>query len=614
MPNKRWLAIALLMLAAGLGALALFDTAAPAVPVPAFTFADAGPLRLTRAPSSFTVQGAPVPTALVTPTTSGACITGAVVDAVTGAGLAGATVTFSTFAGAVSTTTGRDGRFELKTRADGVISVAEVAAPNHFPFRPTWGQSRLQLSLVEGVCITGLTLSLVPRLEYEGEVVDPGDEPVEGARVTVSTEHEPPGAALVTNSDGRFRFHAVDGALVVATHPRFASAFAVVDFRVSATKQLTLRLGRRDPDAGPTSVMLDGLVLDEADAGVPGALVRVHRTLSSGEGSFERLEASLETDARGAFHLELESPGPWRVQASTAARVSPPLDTLGGPVVLRLDRGASLEGTVRDDEGHAVASFSLLLQRQLGALQLDALEPHHVVDPRGHFHLAGLAPGRYQVSAIAPGLAPAPPVSVDLVAGGDETVDLRLGVGASLSGSVLDRDSRSPLQGARLSLEQTRDEPVAALAVARTDERGAFTLQGLPQGRHSLFIAAASHHARLVSVELKPGANGPLTIDLGTVPDGGTPQLELVGIGAVLKASGDALVIERTVEGGGAAEAGLVPGDLVLSIDGTPTATLGFAGAIERIRGAEDTTVTLEVRRQSSAVESVTVRRRRISR
>jgi hypothetical protein len=614
MPNKRWIAVALVVLVAGLAALALFETTAPAVPVPTFKLADAGPLRLSRAPSSFSLRGAPVPTALVTPTTGGACITGTVVDAVTGAGLAGASFTVTTFAGAVSTTTDATGHFELERLTEDFVRVAEVSAEHHFPFRPVGGDAPVLLTLVEGLCITGLTVALVPRVEYRGEVLGPDGEPVEGARVAIWADHEFAAEPLTTAADGSFFFRAADGALVVATHPRFSSAFAVVDFRVSTTRRLTLRLGRLAPDAGPATVAIEGAVVDEADAGVKGAFVRVDRILSNAEGTFERLEGMLVANASGFFRADFEAPGVWRVSASLNRRVSPRVETSGGQLVLRMGDGATLTGTVRDADAQAIVSFTLLVQRQHGALQLDEPGPHHVIDPEGFFHVAGLAPGRYQVSAFAPGLAPAPPVTVDLGPGAERTVDFQLGSGSALRGSVVERDSQRPLPGARVSLEQAREEPMAALPIARTDERGSFTLQGLPEGRRSLFVAAEGHHARLVSVELKPGSNGPVVIALSPVPDGGTPQLELVGIGAVLKASGDVLVIERTLEGGGAAEAGLVAGDLVLSIDGAPTPGLGFAGAIERIRGAEDTSVTLEVKRASGEVQRVQVPRRRVSR
>jgi len=51
------------------------------------------------------------------------------------------------------------------------------------------------------------------------------------------------------------------------------------------------------------------------------------------------------------------------------------------------------------------------------------------------------------------------------------------------------------------------------------------------------------------------------------------------------------------VESGGAAEAGLVAGDLILRIDGRPVAELGFQNAIQALRGPEDSSVQLQVRR-----------------
>lgn len=613
MLNKRWLAIALIMLALAIAGLALIDASPRTPAVPKLRLPDAGPLVLRPAPSSFALGGAVLPSAVVTPTLSGACVTGTVTDAVTGAGIPSAVVTFTTFAGALSATADAQGRFELEHLTEGLVSVAEVTSPRHFPFRPAWGHSPLELRLVDGSCVTGLSLSLVPRLEYEGEVLGPDEAPVEGARVTIATEREPPEAPLVTDAQGRFRFHATDGALVVATHPRFTRAVALVDFRVATTRHLTLTLGPLAADAGPSTAPLRGVVVNHLDAGVAGATVRVTRALAWEDGHQERLEALTESAADGTFQLDLDAPGPWRVTALMAPRVSPPVDTTGAPVVLQLDRGATLTGSVVDDEGKAVTAFSVLLQRRLGALQRDTLEPHHVVDPDGRFHLVALPPGAVDVVVVAPGLAPSTLAQVDLTPDAERTLDVRLARGARLTGSVVERGSRHPLAGARVSLEQTRDEPLVALAIARTDERGEFTLSGLPEGRHSLFAIADGHDARLLSVELRSsGATGPVVIDLAPVADGGTPQLELVGIGAVLKAAGDALVIERIVERGGAAEAGLVAGDVVLSIDGASTSTLGFGGSIERIRGAEDTTVSLEVRRASGATERLVVPRRRL--
>jgi C-terminal processing protease CtpA/Prc len=97
------------------------------------------------------------------------------------------------------------------------------------------------------------------------------------------------------------------------------------------------------------------------------------------------------------------------------------------------------------------------------------------------------------------------------------------------------------------------------------------------------------------------GELGPLTIDLAEVARGEQPTMEYVGIGAVLRASGDAMVIEEVVPGGGAAEVGLLPGDGIVSIKNVPAVTLGFAGSVQLIRGPEGTFVHLTVRRNGDA-------------
>lgn len=606
----RWLAILALMMGAGVLGLWLLDTT-PRVPVvPKLLVPDAGRFALSAPRATFTAGGAPFPSATLTPTIDRACVTGKVVDSVSGQGLAGAQVRLSTFAGVVTMTSDETGRFEQRGLTEGVVSIAEVTAPGHFALRPA-----LELRLVQGLCVADLSLSLMPRVEYAGEVVAPTGEAVAGARVTIGTEREAPDAPLVTDAQGRFRFHAADGALVVATHPDFSAGVGLVDFRVTTTRQLTVTLGPRAMDAGAALVSVRGLVVDEGDAGVGGATVRVARVLSTTDGRWERLEASATTAADGTFHADVEAPGPWQVAALASGQVSTVEQTSGESVVLRLSRGATLTGAVTDGEGLVVTTFSVLVSRRAGALEREPLEPHHVVDPEGHFVLASLAPGAVEVVVVAPGLAPSDPANVDLEAGTTRHVELRLGRGAQVSGTVVDRVTQRPLEGARLSLEQRGDDPMAVQALARTDETGRFTLQGLPSGRHSLFIVAAEHDARLLSVDLNANAAaGPLIIDLAPVTDGGTPQLELVGIGAVLKTEGDALRIERVMPGGGAAEVGLVPGDLVLRIDGTPTSTLGFGGAIERIRGGQDTTVALEVKHASGVVELVTTPRRRVAR
>jgi C-terminal processing protease CtpA/Prc len=101
-------------------------------------------------------------------------------------------------------------------------------------------------------------------------------------------------------------------------------------------------------------------------------------------------------------------------------------------------------------------------------------------------------------------------------------------------------------------------------------------------------------------------------IELAPVLDGEAPRLELAGIGAVLSGRDDALVIGQVLEGGGASEAGLVPGDAVLAVDGVLVTELGFGESIQRIRGPEGSVVVLRVRRGDGTVVELRVTRSRV--
>ena len=91
----------------------------------------------------------------------------------------------------------------------------------------------------------------------------------------------------------------------------------------------------------------------------------------------------------------------------------------------------------------------------------------------------------------------------------------------------------------------------------------------------------------------REGALGPLTIDLAKTAPGEEPTTEFVGIAAVLGARPEGMLVLSVTPGGGAADAGLVAGDIVLAIDGQSVEQLGFVGSIQMIRGPEDSFVTL---------------------
>ena len=78
----------------------------------------------------------------------------------------------------------------------------------------------------------------------------------------------------------------------------------------------------------------------------------------------------------------------------------------------------------------------------------------------------------------------------------------------------------------------------------------------------------------------------------------------------MLEARREWLAVVNVVPGGGATDAGLVPGDQILAIDGTPVARLGYERAIGVIRGPEGTTVVLRVRHDGRESDVVVTRKR----
>ena len=84
-----------------------------------------------------------------------------------------------------------------------------------------------------------------------------------------------------------------------------------------------------------------------------------------------------------------------------------------------------------------------------------------------------------------------------------------------------------------------------------------------------------------------------------------------VGIGiTVAKADGEGLVVQEVAAGGGAEEAGLVPGDMILAADGTSLLNMDLDAAKKLVKGAEGTSVVLTVQHEDGSQEDISVQRR----
>ncbi|MEO0814373.1 MAG: carboxypeptidase regulatory-like domain-containing protein, partial [Myxococcota bacterium] len=374
---------------------------------------------------------------------------------------------------------------------------------------------------------------------------------------------------------------------------------ALVDFKVAAKKEVTIELSVAMTELGTIagSVMLPD--------GSPASNATVRRM------GAQRGERMTETDLEGIFRLSGQPSGEYEIEASLRGYVTasqPSVSFDADDVVLGLETGAELSGTVRAAAGESVPAFQLWLGRRLGPVAVIPVRSEAFYDPDGRFVLNGLKPGTYQLVVNAFGFAPKTEHRVEVGADA-ESVEIVLDDGGAIRGRVVDEESGEPLADVSVALESALDDgPSVAGAALQTvtDREGRFLLVNVTPGMRGLRFDRETHHNRVVrGIGVVAGVvtQGAL-VALSAVAEGESKGFEIVGIGASLAPRGEGLVVLGAVPGSGAQEAGLAPEDLILEIDGTPVAELGFEGSLQRMAGVEGSTVTLTIERDSEQGET----------
>lgn len=569
----------------------------------------------TRAESSpRALRPMPAATVVTTDAPNGA-FAGRVVSDRTGEGIPGAELTFAQEGGgATSVSTRADGAFEFIPTSPGRWQLASVLAEGHWPFGPEWGRSPIFLSARAGQRVEGLLFAVTPRIIIEGRVEDAKGQPIAGAQVRVIPESdaselfpaEPP--QLTSDASGAFRLDAFEGMQVEAYHVGFHPTLATVSAEVMLAKRWVLRLeaGTEDRPAPERDRVLAGVVEDTGGHPLPDAHVR----LSASNATWPRSIAAVRTtrtDAAGRFRIEALDDGEWDVAAHHEGyEVDQLSEVRSGRTDLRLTLhpeqerdGVTLSGAVVDQSGRPVPAYALAVHRREGLRRVYVASVQSA-DPFGEYRVTGLLPGAYAVEVAAKGWAPAEAlVEIRPDTQGVVRLDFRLSQGLRLSGIVTDAETHAPLPRARISVEGQSNQGELSVRFDTTcDEEGRFELDGLAEGELSLHVLAEGHHSRIIGgVRPRPGPPTLLKIALRPTQEGEDPRLELMGIGAVLSAQESVLLVGQVIPGGGAAEAGLAPGDAIVAIDGQPVVELGFVQSVQRIRGPENSRVILDVRK-----------------
>ncbi len=540
---------------------------------------------------------------------------GRVVSAASGAGIGGAEITFSRGGAADSVRSGADGSFAFQPAAPGLWLLAAVTAAGHFPFAPEWGHSAVQLRAEPGRQVKGIEIHLTPARELEGRVVTPQGAAAAGAEVRLlgaAGETALVGIADRFTADGRgaFRAAAPEGSVLEARLPGFRPGRAEVNALALANGRITVALGPSVEGAPAPRARIRGRVVEQGGAPVPGALVVATRARAFGAGAVPAAQGT--TAADGRFELPDLAAGDYRLLARAEAH-SPGTAraTAGSPdeVVIELQAGGRLQGCVRDaSSGEPIAPFTVLVFARRNALWVEAERSLSVIDPSGCYALDDLRPGASAVVFSSPGRAPSSELSVDIPPPpGSAVLNAALEAGGTLTGVVRDDASGVPIAGARLGVEGSLSAAASTFPVlseAITGPDGTFRLGGLPR-RFSVEAAAADHHARVVGgLGVEPGGlAGPIEIRLRPLGPGEEPRTDLAGIGVGLAPRDDGLVVTAVVPNGGAADAGVVAGDVIVAVNGEPVAELGFGGSVDVIRGPEGTSVVLQIRRGDATVE-----------
>ncbi|MGH9398801.1 MAG: carboxypeptidase regulatory-like domain-containing protein, partial [Thermoanaerobaculia bacterium] len=201
----------------------------------------------------------------------------------------------------------------------------------------------------------------------------------------------------------------------------------------------------------------------------------------------------------GAFELSEVPPGKWTIRASASGYRNSEVsdvavaegETKEG-IVLSLKKGGTLSGRVLDPQkGTGVPNASVSWRPQGGGgtgmpgglAILGGAANATATDADGRFSFDGLPEGKVTISASHPDYLEA---SRDASADDLASVDITLGTGGSISGTVVGRDARTPVAGAQVSMNEEGDTSAFSSDTTKTDGNGNFFFEHLRGGRYRL--------------------------------------------------------------------------------------------------------------------------------
>jgi carboxypeptidase family protein len=401
----RWAAVAVALAVVAVGAAVLRGRGAPPGGSPGTAASQGAPASSPAAPPPAPPPGPP----------GAVAITGRVFEATQQRPAGEVEVVFRGAAGEVTATTRRDGAYALRVapgsyrafvRGGGVMSIGR-RDPARVPDPPPAElagvpDEALMIAVVAARDTDGVDLGVVRGGSIAGRVLDGAGQPIGGAVVyAIGGPHRPAIGTDITTSadDGGFELLLPPGVFeLAASHPRFAGIAGPIRARYAVGP------GTR---AAATLVLAAGCIVSGRVIGPGGA--------PAGDGALE-LQRGLgdaafvpagQIDADGAFRWATTADDeialrawPWKASPSAVQQFRCRDGARFDGVEFALpDRRPDLEGVLVDRAGRPVR-FAYV---DLRPLDPDGIAQQERTDEAGRWEVHSLPPGRYRVTARAPG-------------------------------------------------------------------------------------------------------------------------------------------------------------------------------------------------------------------